>query len=95
MNRHGLCVYEAVNSAAREAVVGATYTNRIEALRALHKLAPPVWVARWRPDQPITYSIVEGFSSLEAAQEFAEGYRRSGALRRLTVHVAGMTAVEA
>ena len=86
MTGNELCVYEALNPATREAVFGVTDTNRIEALRALHKLAPPAWLARWGAEQPIAYTIVEGFESLEAAKAFAASRGRAAGLTRLVAN---------
>lgn len=67
-----ICVYEAVNAATREAVFGVTHTNRIEALRAHHRRTRPDWLVRWGAEQPVAYTILEGFRSREAAKAFVE-----------------------
>jgi len=90
MVNNKLCVYEAINSTISEAVLGVTNTSDIEELREVHRRMPPVWIGRWDPKDVVAYKIVKAFSSLEAAKEFTEGYRRSKAFASFKVHVTGL-----
>jgi hypothetical protein len=66
--RPSYIVYEAVNVALREVVIGVDVEADLETLLERHRRLPPVCVARWRPPQSVAYKIVEkGLDDADAA----------------------------
>lgn len=81
-------VYEAVNTARREAVIGVSDCAGLEGLLDLHRRYPPVWIARWASEK-VTYKVVEAGLSAEEAQALAAAYAKAAVWQSFSVMVAG------
>jgi transcriptional regulator of nitric oxide reductase len=81
-------VYEAVNTASREAVVGVSGAADLESVMEEHRRYPPVWVARWGK-QKVTYKVVEAGLTLGDAQALAAKYAVAAVWKDFKVDVAG------
>lgn len=82
------CVYEVVNRAAHEILVGVTRHCALAELMAEHARSTPVWMSRWRAGAA-EYKYVASGLTLKDARFFAANYAKSAALKTLKVHLIG------
>jgi fructose-specific component phosphotransferase system IIB-like protein len=69
-------VYEVVNAAAKEAVVGVSDAPDLDAVKGRHASVPPVWIARW-DRSGLRYRLVGSGLSRAAAQAAARERARA------------------
>lgn len=82
-------VYEVVNTPLREAVIGVSDAADLDAVRALHRSLPPVWVSRWGHEARATYNLVEAGLSFADARALAAKYAKAAVWKDFSVVVAG------
>ena len=80
-------VYEAVNTARRQAVIGVSGASDLDAILDEHRRYPPVWVGRWGREK-VTYKLVEAGLSLDEAQALAAAYAKAAVWQGFEVVVA-------